>query len=54
MGGTLLETQVPNNWPDDAVAEILAFRAGAKPGDIFEMIAEADGSYSVIATGGAV
>jgi hypothetical protein len=52
MGDTdVMETTVPDNWPDDAIAEVLAFRAGAKPGDIFELIEQPDGTYDVLATG---
>lgn len=50
----VLQTQVPTNWPDDAVAEVCAFRGGLNPGDIFELIAESDGVYNLIATRGAV
>lgn len=30
--GKQFETSVPQGWPEDAVAEICAFRAGAAPG----------------------
>lgn len=45
---------VPDHWPMDAVAEVLAFRAKANPGDIFELVLRSDGVYELVATGTSV
>ncbi len=42
---------VPEHWSDDAIAEILAFRSGLNPGDIFELIPCGDGRFDLISTG---
>lgn len=42
---------VPEHWPDDAVAEVLAFRSGLNPGDIFELVPRDDGRFQLLATG---
>ena len=40
--GEIFETEVPGHWPEDAVAEVCAFRAGAAPGDEFEFVGDTD------------
>lgn len=45
---------VPTDWPYDAVAEVLAFRAGMQPGDVFELIPGDDGIFTLLATGTSV
>jgi hypothetical protein len=51
--GILRFAVVPEGWPDDAVAEVLAFRAGASPGDKFKLEQGRNGIYNIVATGSA-
>lgn len=46
----------PCTWPSDAVAEACAFRAGANPGDCFELVGPPDaaGCLQLVATGSRV
>ena len=51
----VLITYVPKSQlPGAVLAELLAFRAGANPGDIYEMREAEDGVFDVIATGTAI
>ena len=47
-------TSVPSSWPNDAVAEVCAFRAGANPGDAFELVLDQHGNWHLVAIGGEV
>jgi len=48
--GKQFQTTVPDNWPENAVAEVCGFRAGANPGDVFELVM-VEGRLELIATG---
>jgi hypothetical protein len=53
-GETYLSS-VPDTWPLDAVAEVVALRIGLRPGDVFSLIRnEGKNRYDLIATGTSV